>query len=145
MILFLVACFGKTEAPPSAPEAAPTSWVSGIKGWYCGEETRTEADKPRVFNVALKLAPGKDGTSFTGTYAKVEGRDKEIGGLTHFVAGGERTATLKYADSAKKKGEATFVFAPDYSSVTVTWGAENLTATLAASEMSRCVAGPLIK
>lgn len=144
MILFFVACFGKTEAPPP-PEAVSPSWVSGVKGWYCGEETRTESDKPRIFNVALKLAPGKDGTSFTGTYAKVEGRDTEIGGLTHFVAGAERTATLKYADSSKKKGEATLSFTPDFSAVTVTWGAEKLTDTLSASEMSRCVAGPLIK
>lgn len=143
-MLFLLACSNPPAAPPVA--VADTGWVTGIKGWYCGEELRTELDKPRVFNVALKLVPNKDRTGFTGTYAKVEARDHEVGGLTHFKAGGgARSGVLKYADNRKKKGEATLTFSSDYTSVTVTWSGEGLTDTLAASEMSRCVAGPLIK
>ncbi len=145
----LIACSGGT--PAAAPVAS--SWVSGIKPWYCGAEMLAAKETPadtraaRSRDMALRLTPTED--SFTGLYGLENGGETYVGALSRFEPLGERKAKLYWKNDHKQKGEAMFEFAPDFKSVTVNWrvGTETQTgaSVLSAADPSTCVAAKLIK
>ena len=152
---FLIGCSGGAPAgtPGATPGVTPSSWVSAIKPWYCGaeqvaaKETPTDTRAARSRDMALRLVPTED--SFTGLYGLENGGEAYIGTLSRFEPLGERKAKLHWKNDRKQKGEATFAFSPDFTSVTVKWqvGAEAQTgaSVLAAADPATCVAAKLIK
>ncbi|MDP2308876.1 MAG: hypothetical protein Q8P18_22835 [Pseudomonadota bacterium] len=161
VLLAAAACSRPEQpAPPPLPPAPTLAWIGDVKPWYCGTEplpAKVRADgvaTPQVRDVALKIMPGAE--SFTVIYAAANGPDKAVGTMTRFAVGAERTATLRWENDQKQKGDAVLAFSPDYSSVTVTWTAAVTPpgtspvplapAPLAAtSGASGCVAGPMIR
>ncbi len=164
MTRFVLACVlsmgcGFGGSGSTAPEPT-TSWLSGLKPWYCGAEAlppkvgKDGAATPQVRDVALKIVPGSE--SFTAIYAAANGNDKSVGSLTRFTGTGERTATMRWENDQKQKGQALLAFSPDLSTVTVTWTAEVTppgsspvppapTTLTAAPGPAACVAGGMIR
>jgi hypothetical protein len=131
------------SAPPKPPD---TSWVAGVKPWYCGAAPGDAApDAPKA--VALRLAHTAD--AVTGTYGILLPTDRTVGTLSHFKPVADRAATLTWKDDQKRKGEAQLTFSPDFATATLTWNeaapALARSATLTASDTSVCLAASLIR
>jgi len=157
--LFLVACSGSpaAEAPPAGPD---TAWIASIKPWYCGAEAlppktaKDGASQVQSRDLAVRIKPGA--TSFTAVYGSVNGIDKSVGSFTRLKVTGTGAATMRWDNDQRQNGDVTLAFAPDYSTVTVTWAATKLppgsspmptapTVLTAAAGSSACVAGGLIR
>lgn len=125
-------CGGGGE-PAKAPAPVPVGWIAAVKPWYCGPEalpprvskegvSKEGVSTARTRDIALKIVPGTD--SFTAIWAAADGTDSAIGSLTRFTSDTDGTATLRWENDRKQKGEARLAFAPDFATVTVTWTAE---------------------
>ena len=157
--LLLVGCSGNAASEP-APAGPDTAWIASLKPWYCGAEAlppktaKDGATQAQSRDLAVRIKPGTG--SFTAVYGSVNGIDKSVGSFTRLNVTGTGAATMRFDNDQRQNGDVTLAFAPDFSTVTVTWVAAKLppgsspmptapTVLTAAAGSSACVAGALIR